>query len=173
MNMETLQFPYGDGRIVFRLERRDRNTLVISVTPDAKVEVIAPIDAPLEKVFEKVRKRAPWIQRQQRFFKQFQPRRLKRQYISGETHLYLGRQYKLKVVPHIQQQVKLYRGRLIVQSLKPKKREVTKALVEQWYHQRAQATFRERLALCKRRFLKPEDFEPTGLVIMQLRQRWG
>jgi hypothetical protein len=55
----------------------------------------------------------------------------------------------------------------------PKKREVTKALVEQWYHKRAQATFRERLALCQRRFSKPEDFEPAGLVIMQLRQRWG
>jgi predicted metal-dependent hydrolase len=171
--METFQIPYGDGRIVFRLERRDRKTLAISVNPDAGVEVTAPIDAPLEKVFEKVRNRAPWIQRQRRFFTQFQPRSLERQYISGETHLYLGRQYKLKVVPHIQQQVKLYRGSLIVQSLKPKKREVTKALVEQWYHQRAQATFRERLALCQRRFSKPEDFAPACLVIMQLRQRWG
>ena len=55
----------------------------------------------------------------------------------------------------------------------PKKRQVTKALVEQWYHRRAQATFRERLALCQQRFSKPEDFEPAGLVIMQLRQRWG
>ena len=173
MNMETIQFPYGDGQIVFRLERRDRKTLAISVNPNARVEVIAPIDAPFAKIFDKVRKRAPWIQRQQRFFTQFQPRRLERQYISGETHLYLGRQYRLKVVQHIQQQVKLYRGRLLVQSLKPKDREVTKALVEQWYHQRAQATFRERLALCQRRFSKPEDFEPAGLVIMQLRRRWG
>jgi|SRR5262245_15898170 len=70
------------------------------------------------------RKRAPWIQRQKRFFIQFQPRTPERKYVSGETHLYLGRQYKLKVVPHIQQEVKLCRGRLIVQSLKPKKREV-------------------------------------------------
>jgi hypothetical protein len=49
----------------------------------------------------------------------------------------LGRQYNLKVVPDIQQQVKLYRGRLIVQSLKPKQRDVTRALVEQWYRERA------------------------------------
>jgi len=171
--METFQLTYGEGQIAFRLVRRNRKTLAISVSPDAGVEVIAPIDAPLEKVFEKVRTRAPWIQRQQRFFTQFQPRRLERQYISGETHLYLGRQYKLKVVPHNQQQVKLYRGRLIVQSSKPRKREVTKTLVEQWYHERAQVTFRERLALCQRRFSKPEKFEPAGLVVMQLRQRWG
>jgi predicted metal-dependent hydrolase len=69
--------------------------------------------------------------------------------------------------------VKLYRGHLIVQSLKPKQPDVTKALVEQWYRERAQAKFRERLALCQQRFSKPEDFEPEGLVIMRLRQRWG
>ena len=164
---------YGDFQIAFRLVRRDRKTLAISGNPDAGIEVIAPMDAPLEKVFERVRKRAPWIQRQQRFFTQFQPRTPERQFVSGETHLYLGRQYNLKVVPDNQQQVKLYRGRLIVQSLKPKQRNVTRVLVEQWYRERAQAKFRERLALCQRRFSKPEDFEPAGLVIMQLRQRWG
>ena len=173
MKMETLQLTYGDGQIVFRLSRRNRKTLAISVNPDAGVEVISPMDASLEKVFEKVRRRAPWIQRQQRFFNQFQPRTPERQYVSGETHLYLGRQYNLKVVPDIQQQVKLYRGRLIVQSLKPKQRDVTRVLVEQWYRERAQAKFRERLARCRQRFSKPEDFEPAGLVIMQLRQRWG
>jgi len=69
MNMENLKLRYGDGLIAFRLERRDRKSLAISVGPDAEVEVIAPRDAPL--VLEKVRKRAPWIQRQQRFFTQF------------------------------------------------------------------------------------------------------
>jgi predicted metal-dependent hydrolase len=173
MSMETLQLPYGDSLIAFRLERRNRKTLAISVGPDAEVEVIAPRDAPLEKVLEKVRKRAPWIRRQQRFFVQFQPRTPERQYVGGETHLYLGRQYKLKVVPHIQQQVKLYRGRLIVQSIKPKNRELTKMLVEHWCRERAQAKFRERLALCQGYFPDPEEFSPSGLVIMQLRQRWG
>ena len=157
--MQTLQLPYGDGKISFRLERRHRKTLAISVCPDGEVEVIAPIEAPLKKILEKVRKRAPWIHRQQRFFSQFQPRTSKREYVAGETHLYLGRQYRLKIMPHVQQQVKLHRGRLIVQSLKPRQPEVTRALVEQWYRERAQVKFRERLAQCRQRFAKPEDFE--------------
>ena len=81
MNMETFQLAYGDGQIVFRLVRRNRKTLAISVNPDAGVEVTPPMDTPLEQVFEKVRNRAPWIQRQQRFFTQFQPRSPERQYI--------------------------------------------------------------------------------------------
>ena len=173
MNTETLKLPYGDGQIAFRLERRDRKTLAISVGPDAEVEVIAPLNAPIEKVLEKVRKRAPWIQRQQRFFTQFNPRTPERQYVAGETHLYLGRQYKLKVEPHVQQQVKLYRGRLVVQSTRPRTRDATRELVEQWYRDRAQVKFRESLALCRERFPNPNAFDPAGLVVMQLRQRWG
>lgn len=173
MNAPVIKFPYGNGLIAFRLERRDRKTLAISVTPDSEVEVVAPIDAQLEKILDMVRRRASWIRRQQRFFVQFQPRTPERQYVSGETHLYLGRQYKLKVIPHIQQQVKLHRGHLMVQSTRPKNRDVTEMLVEQWYRERAQAKFRERLALCQERLPNPGAFQPAGLVIMQLRQRWG
>lgn len=61
MSAESLQVAYGEGQIAFRLERRDRKTLAISVKPDTHVEVVAPTDAPLEKIFEKVRKRAAWI----------------------------------------------------------------------------------------------------------------
>ena len=173
MNKEGFHILYGEQEIAFRLARRHRKTLAISVNPDASVDVVAPMDATLDKVLEKVRTRASWIQRQQRFFTQFRPRTPERQYVSGETHLYLGRQYKLKVIADIQPQVKLYRGRLVVQSLRPKQAETTRVLVEQWYRERAQAKFRERLAVCQQRFSKPEDFEPVSVVIMQLRQRWG
>src|SRR5205823_4483628 len=113
MRTETLSLPYGGDHIEFQLVRRDRKTLAISVQPNLMVEVVAPKGTSVEKVLAKVRKRAPWIQRQLRFFSQFLPRTPERSYVSGETHLYLGRQYRLKVVPHIQQQVKLYRGKLV------------------------------------------------------------
>jgi predicted metal-dependent hydrolase len=137
------------------------------------IEIIAPVDAPLEKIFEKVRKRAPWIQRQLQFFSQFQPRTPRRSFVAGETHLYLGRQYKLKVVSHLQQEVKLYRGKLVVQSHRPKDSAITKELVEEWYLARAHTKFRERLIQCQQRFPKPENYEPTGIVVRQLQQRWG
>lgn len=173
MSWELLQLPYGDTILEFRLERRERKTLSISVLPDMSIEAVAPMDAPREKIEEKVRKRAPWIQKQLRYFAQFQPRTPERQFVSGETHLYLGRQYKLKVVPHIQEQVKLYRGCIVVQSLKPRQNAVTKTLLQDWYRERAHTKFRERLAICQERFPNPEAFEPSGLVVRQLQQRWG
>lgn len=173
MNAQALELRYGDGVIEFTLQRRDRRTLSISVDPELGVHVSAPTDAPLHKIMEKVKKRAPWIQRQLRFFSQFQPRTPRRRYVAGETYLYLGRQYKLRVKHHVQQDVKLHRGCVLVQSHRPKDLELTKVLVEGWYRERAHVKFRERLSICQRRFPKPEDHEPTGLVVRQLQQRWG
>lgn len=95
---ERSHIEYGGHRIDFAVVRRRRRTLEIAVEPDATVVVAAPLDAPIEAIVEKVRKRAPWIQRQQSFFSQFMPRTPERRYLAGETHLYLGRQYRLKVV---------------------------------------------------------------------------
>ncbi|MCV5870709.1 M48 family metallopeptidase, partial [Escherichia coli] len=45
----------------------------------------------------KVKKRARWIKRQIRYFDQFDPRTPSRKYVSGESHLYLGKKYRLKI----------------------------------------------------------------------------
>jgi predicted metal-dependent hydrolase len=173
MSAENLQLLFGDHVIDFVLERRDRKTLSISVNPNLGVEVAAPVDAPLDRILEQVRKRAPWIRRQLQFFAQFQPRTPERRYLAGETHLYLGRQYKLKVALHVQQDVKLHRGCILVQSHRPKDVARTRELLEDWYRERATIKFRERLLLCQQRFPRPEEHEPTGLVVRQLAQRWG
>ena len=94
MMPERHSIRYGEHRIDFSIMRRDRTTLEIAVEPDASVVVAAPRDAQLAAIEEKVRKRAAWIQRQQRYFIQFLPRTPDRQYVAGETHLYLGRQYR-------------------------------------------------------------------------------
>lgn len=173
MKAQAVRLGYGAGVIEFTLRRRDRKTLSISVDPELRVDVSAPVNAPLDKIIEKVRTRAPWIQRQLRFFSQFHPRTPRRRYEAGETHLYLGRQYKLKITHRVQQGVKLFRGCLLVESRRPKDTDATKGLVEGWYCERARVKFRERLSICQERFPKPEDHEPTVLVIRQLRQRWG
>ena len=164
---------YGEHRIEFTIVRRDRTTLEIAVEPDASVVVAAPRAATLAMIGEKVRKRAAWIRRQQRYFIQFLPRTPDRRYVAGETHLYLGRQYRLKVVFAAQATVKLTRGSLVVKTLRPARTEVTRVLVEAWYRERAYLKFSERLEVNLLRFPAPEDFHPKSLIVRQLRQRWG
>ena len=93
--------------------------------------------------------------------------------MAGETHLYLGRQYRLKVLPHVRATVKLTRGFILVHSPEPDRAEVTRELVEGWYRDRAQVKFAERLEVNLARFPDPELFRPRGLIVRQLRRRWG
>lgn len=170
---EILEAPFGSEIIHFSVARRDRKTLSISVLPDQTVEVLAPHDAPVERIIERVKKRAPWIRRQLRFFDQFQPRTPQRRYIAGETHLYLGRQYKLKVTASIQNAVKMKRGQIIVWSTKPRNQDHIKELVRGWFFDRAKIKFGERLDVCRNRFANPEAVVPTGVFVRELSHRWG
>ncbi len=173
MSAHLHRIAYGRHMIEFRIQRRPRATLEIAVEPDTSVSIAAPFEASLADIEAKVRKRAAWIRRQQRYFAQFLPRTPERSYVGGETHLYLGRQYRLKIVPHIQAEVKLVRGFILVQTHRPDRPETTREMVEAWYRRRAHTKFAERLEESVGRFAEPEAYRPRGLIVRQLQQRWG
>ena len=173
MTRELHFLQYGEQRIKYQIVRRPRKTLEIAVEPDASVVIAAPEDATYAVIEAKLRKRAAWVIRQQRYFSQFLPRTPERNFVTGETHLYLGRQYRLKVVPHVQEGVKLIRGFIVVQTHRPAKPEITRVLVEAWYRERAHVKFPERIEHCLCYFPDPEAFQPKGLIVRQTRQRWG
>ncbi|WP_240539618.1 SprT family zinc-dependent metalloprotease [Rhizobium sp. CCGE 510] len=157
----------------FTVRRRERKTLEIAVEPDASVVVTAPIDATVEAIEAKVHRRAAWILKQQRYFSQFLPRAPEKTFVSGETHLYLGRQYRLRISSGLKDHVSLTRGFIEVSSTRPNNRDFTRGLVDAWYLQRAHVKYRERLEASIERFAVPDSFRPTGLIIRQLEMRWG
>ncbi|NIA31438.1 MAG: DUF45 domain-containing protein, partial [Actinobacteria bacterium] len=79
MQKEKIQF--GAKTIEFSLVFQERKTLGIVVNPDKSVFVKAPANASKEKIYEKIRKRAPWIIRQQSFFLSFEPLTPAKKYI--------------------------------------------------------------------------------------------
>ena len=95
--MHEQQVVYRAGNLAYRLSFTNRKTLTISVLPNGTVEVSAPYDTPLAKIEQRIVARLPWIDRQKAYFAQFMPRSPARQYVGGETHLYLGRQYRLRL----------------------------------------------------------------------------
>ncbi len=173
MSAEVLETIFGSETIRFSVVRRVRKTLSISVLPDQQVEVVAPEDASSERIIEKVRKRAPWICKQLRYYDQFQPKTPERRYVGGETHLYLGRQYKLKVISSLKNSVKMQRGQLIVLSTRPGRTFQTRELVRSWMLQRARVKFAERLDICRESFPNPEKVIPNTVIIRELSSRWG
>jgi predicted metal-dependent hydrolase len=88
---------FGSKQIDFNLDFTTRKSLGITVTHELKVFVKAPIDTPLVKIKERLRKKAPWILKQQSFFLSFYPKTVSKIYVAGETHVYMGKQYRLKL----------------------------------------------------------------------------
>ena len=170
---EIRRIEYGGHIIKFRVERRDRRTLEIAVEPNATVTATAPLNAAGDEIDAKVRKRAAWILRQQRYFEGFLPRMVERRYVAGETHLYLGRQYRLKILRADQPNVRLLRGFFIVEVLRGADADEIRQLLEAWYFARARYKFEERLEASLPRFSAPEKHRPTMIMIRDLKRRWG
>lgn len=163
---------FGGERIEFRLRRTNRRTLAITVRPDLEVLVAAPRKAALETVLGKVRKRAGWIRRQQRFFGEFLPQTPPRRYVSGETHRYLGRQYRLKVVKAEESSVKL-QGRFIwVHAPNKHDRVRVRKLVEAWYLAHAKERFARSVAESAAR-LGTRLASPPRIQLRRMPKRWG
>lgn len=165
--IHSIQF--GSKLIDFHLEYSIRKSLGITVKPDLTVAVKVPIDTPLEKVKEKLRKKAPWIIKQQSFFLSFHPKITERKYINGETHLYLGRQYHLKVEQSNVEAVKL-KGKFIEVAVIDRSR--VKQLLSEWYLQNAKRKFYS-IAQPLIEIFKKYKVEPTSIVLREMPTRWG
>ena len=163
---------YGLKRIEFQLLYSARKTLAIDVHPDLSVVVTAPKDTDDSAVEKKVHKRAPWIVQQQRFFENYLPPTPARRYVSGESHRYLGRQYRLRVHEGDQEAVKMARGQINVFLVDASKKHRIKTLVTGWFRQRAEVVFQElfdSVAVKADRFgVVADTFE-----IRRMKNRWG
>jgi predicted metal-dependent hydrolase len=163
---------YGKETIHYTVLFVKRRTMEIAVHPDANVIVKAPIGTQPEAIKIRVQKRARWISRQKTFFKKFEPLTPSRRYISGETHLYLGRQYRLKVLPGKQREIKLKGGYLtIFYPGKPTSKTIKELLVE-WYLDRAKVKFAESLDHCIKDMQRMGYKKPV-LKIRKMKTRWG
>ncbi len=165
--MSSIQF--GSKQIDFRLEYTGRKSLGITVTPDMYVLVKAPANVSLEKIKEKLRIKAPWIIKQQSFFLSFHPKTPSRKFIAGETHLYLGRQYRLKILKSEIESVKI-KGKFI--EVKTANKSRAKHLVSEWYLQNARLKFHAIAKSIIEKF-KKHKVEPTSIVLREMPTRWG
>jgi predicted metal-dependent hydrolase len=164
---------FGQTEITYSVNFCDRKTLAIHVYPDGQVIVDAPISASNDAIAEKVKKKASWIFKQKLQFESYPPALPLRQYVSGETFRYLGRQYRLLVKQGIAEQVKLLQGQLIVEAFNPKNNDRVKTLLQEWYRLRAKTIFSERYDFCVRLIWKLGIEHHQGFQLRFMPNRWG
>ncbi len=163
---------FGRTKIPFKLAYRSKRRLSITVMPNREVMVVAPKGQEFEKIFALVKKRASWIAKKRDYFEQFHPLPKEQRFVSGETHLYLGRQYRLKVTMHKERSVKLIGKFFYVSVENPKLRQTVKAALDKWYSERALKIFTSKInAYIKKH--SSLQLLPHQLTIRRMSTRWG
>lgn len=176
MSAATLRsLRYGDERIAFSLRvqpARKAQRIAIHVEPDGRVVVDVPQETSEAVVQAALQRRARWISSQVAVARERLARALPRAHVSGESLLYLGRRYMLKVVVDESRdgQVRLLGGRIEVAVAKSNAARV-RALLDAWYRARAGEVLAARLAAIAPSLRWVRTLPPLQLRMMK--QRWG
>ena len=161
----NLTFDKGLSIEVVRTKRR--KTASIKVI-DGIVQAIVPEQLSDGRVEALIQKRTPWIRKKLREQSQIVTPKPK-EYASGESFTYLGRNYRLKVSRGTDREVKLKSGYLKVGlPKKPKDGDIRNALVE-WYGEHAL----ERLTEKTNRYAGIMGVSPNSISVRDYKSRWG
>lgn len=162
---------YGTKYIEFDVVFKNRKTMEISVEPPDIVKVLAPIGSEEDKIIERVKSKGSWIVQKIFSFNNMQYKKINREFVNGESFMYLGRNYSLQVIIDSsikKPEVKLYRGKFYV-TLKDKNEKDIKDAMEEWYRVKTKEYVESRIKYYKKFFTK----NPTDIKIKEQKKRWG
>lgn len=166
----THKIRYGDKLVKFELNSVPdlQGKIRVKVHPKERVEVQAPIGACEADVRDALKKRLRWVTKNLAMQAAKRSHILPRQYVSGETHFYLGRRYVLKVNSADDCSVKLKGGQLIVNI---DDRVGTQDALNRWYRERANVYFRKRMMVLIKDL--PWVLTEPKIVLRPMTTQWG
>ena len=171
-NTEHQTLIIGSHKFNYELRFTNRKMLSISVHPNLDVIVEAPFDTSIKDIEEKIIKRISWITKQKRYFSEFLPLPLEKKYVSGETHRYLGKQYRLKVIQSEDEKVKLVGRYINIYTRNKSNSKQIKKLLENWYNFHAKRYIQKRFEENWKIFSKNKIPSPK-LELRKMKRRWG
>ena len=166
---------YGDQVIHFDLRvqaDREVQRLSIHVEPDGRVLVDAPPGVAHAVVLAAVRKRSRWISQHVEAALGRRTNLSPRQYVSGESLLYLGRRYRLKVVvqPDARAGASMRAGFVVV-TVPDRSVDCVRNALDAWYRLSAREVFAQRLAAVAEPLRWVRHLPATRLQFMTV--QWG
>lgn len=165
------EFIFGTFIYKYEIIRQDRKTLSLTVTPDLNIILKCPNKVDGERMENFLRKKWFWLEKQLSFFKKYQRKIYKKEYISGESYFYLGKQYKLIVKFGKNGAVSITNGQLITYTVKTTSNaNHIKKLIESWFFEKTKDIFHERFDEMISKFDYKKDVK---FSTREMKKRWG
>lgn len=172
---ETSKVQFGRTLLSYQIKRsRRRATVSIAVAPKEGVVVTAPEKAPRQRLDELVHRKGAWIVQRLKRQGELAPALPEREFVSGETFKYLGRQYRLRVEAGAQGDHVRLHGAFLTLALgkanaqRPRAARTRRALVG-WYRARAKEYLPRRAVLWAPRLGLPVP----KIMVSEPPKRWG
>lgn len=159
------------GGVAVEVVRKDIKNLHLGVyPPTGRVRIAAPLAMGDESIRLAVVEKLAWIKRQRAAFAQ-QPRQSTREMVSGESHYFLGRRYRLLVHEEDATPRVAIRGlRALDLFVRPgSSRERRLAILEGWYREQLKEIARPMMDKWQRAL----RVRASALAIKKMKTRWG
>jgi len=149
---------------VDQIIRSKRKTIALIVESDGSVTVRAPLKASDRSVLQFVEKHASWVKKKQAAIRAAVPIPPK-QYLPGESFLYLGKSYPLEIVQDQKRRLVLEDRFRLAESMQAS----ADMVFQDWYRQQARREIETRAAF----FAQKHQFQYKKIRISSARTRWG
>ena len=156
------------------IRRPHRKTASISVKPDGSVRILVPSTLPEEKIVALVNRKSRWINTKIAHFQEINRNHKQKEYVSGESFTYLGRNYRLKIMPgDPNEEVKLMNGRLYVhvpqETAAEQRNRIVLDQLTGWYKERSVQRLRQKTI----RYAKQMGLKPLLVGLKDYHSRWA
>lgn len=149
------------------IEKTNRQkTVSIFIERDGSVRVLAPITSSDELIETAVKSKEYQIFIKLAKWKELNQGKVKREYVNGQSFLYLGRNYRLKIIENQDVPLRNSGGFFI---LDKKETEKAERVFKDFYKAKAAKKINERLKLLEDKFQQ----KPTAIKVLELRNRWA
>lgn len=164
---------FGSSRIDYRINRKSRKTLGISVLPNGEVEVVAPENATIEEIRKIVAIKGSWIISQKNELRTYPVKQPCRKIITGETVRYLGKQFRIQLLRSEENEVYILDDKIHIETKDPYGFELNKKLLLNWYKSQALDVFKVCFERCIQRSEKIGLKATVDFTIRKMNKRWG
>ena len=166
---------FGTTTINYNVIYSKRKTIEIGIKAPDIVTVRAPKYISIDQIDKTVLAKGKWIVQKLSLIQKVGYIPIKREYLSGEEFMYMGRSYSLEVIndeSNVKPEIKLNEGKLII-SISHRNsedmKEIIKNALEEWYRQKAKEMIENRVEYYNRHF----KLKPKNIKIKDQKTRWG
>jgi predicted metal-dependent hydrolase len=171
------EIAFGHSKIKYEIRRGKRKkTVALVIQPNASVVVLSSQFLSENRIRQIVLKRAAWILKRQEKIRRFDADNPSKDYVSGESFPYLGRQYRLKIVRTADNEnapCKLIGGRFFITMSKRMQGKRASGFIKEqfiaWYRSRAEDKILERA----QGYAQLIGKQPSRILIRGQGKRWG